>query len=159
MSISAFTNRCARCGGWFRPESFGSPCACLFEIVTKDETSEHTEEAMKLPEPVAWMWGTHDGIAGSPLTRFGPTNPYGGIEAEPLFTADQLRAVRDEALEEAARKLEPTNPKNDWTEYARIRVDCASAIRAMKDQTQGNDSASPSIGESSRNTSKGAKTP
>jgi hypothetical protein len=35
------------------------------------------------------------------------------------------------ALKAAAELIEPRNPRDDWTEYARIRGEAADAIRAL----------------------------
>jgi hypothetical protein len=43
--------------------------------------------------------------------------------------------IRREALEEAAREIEPRNDPSDWTEYARTRADAARAIRSLIDTT------------------------
>ena len=36
--------------------------------------------------------------------------------------------------EACAKMCEPTNDPSDWTEYARIKADCAAAIRARGNQ-------------------------
>jgi hypothetical protein len=51
---------------------------------------------------------------------------------------DCLRAAaRREALEDAARRIEPRNEPDDWTEYARIRAEAAAAIRALSQKETG----------------------
>jgi hypothetical protein len=45
---------------------------------------------------------------------------------------DALRAYTASVLEEAARAVEPRNAPEDWTEYARIKAECADRIRALK---------------------------
>jgi hypothetical protein len=51
-----------------------------------------------------------------------------------LFTADQMRAYGAACAaherERCAKLIEPTNPPEDWTEYAKIKAQCAAAIRA-----------------------------
>jgi hypothetical protein len=41
------------------------------------------------------------------------------------------QAAEAAALERAAKLIEPTNPPDDWTEYARIKAECAAAIRKL----------------------------
>lgn len=41
------------------------------------------------------------------------------------------RAAEAAAIERCAAMVEPKNPPDDWTEYARIKAECANAIRAL----------------------------
>jgi hypothetical protein len=43
-------------------------------------------------------------------------------------------ASRAEVLEQAASLIEPKNEPSDWTEYAKIKAECAAAIRAIKEK-------------------------
>lgn len=40
-------------------------------------------------------------------------------------------AAEAAAIERCAAMVEPKNPPDDWTEYARIKAECANAIRAL----------------------------
>jgi hypothetical protein len=42
------------------------------------------------------------------------------------------KAARAQAIEEAARLIEPRQPPEHWTDYARIRAEAATNIRALK---------------------------
>lgn len=41
------------------------------------------------------------------------------------------QASRAVALEEAAKRIEPRNAPDDWTDYAKVRAQAASDIRAL----------------------------
>lgn len=77
-----------------------------------------------LTEPVAWMV---ENDFEQFTTMDDPTDVYPGYDNLPLYTADQLRAAVDAALEAAAVKCEQL-----WTERETIAPECAEAIRAMK---------------------------
>jgi hypothetical protein len=54
---------------------------------------------------------------------------------KPLYTHPAAaQPSRAEVLEDAASLIEPKNGPNDWTEYAKIKAECAAAIRALKDK-------------------------
>jgi hypothetical protein len=55
--------------------------------------------------------------------------PYGSDDANTSWAVWQ--ASRRAALEEAAQRIEPRNPPDDWTEYAKIRAEVAATIRAL----------------------------
>jgi hypothetical protein len=48
-----------------------------------------------------------------------------------LSAWESWKAGEAAALERAAQLIEPTNPPDDWTEYARIKAECAAAIRKL----------------------------
>ena len=43
-----------------------------------------------------------------------------------------IRVIAPAVLEEAAIMMTPTNPKSDWTDYARNKARWADDIRALK---------------------------
>ena len=56
-------------------------------------------------------------------------------DAIKIHEADAIAAIRVIApavLEEAAAMMMPTNPKHDWTDYARNKARWADDIRALK---------------------------
>jgi len=81
---------------------------------------------MKMPTPVAARWptipGSHQYCGCLGCNRETIIPPM-----EPLYTEDQLKQVRRDALEEAAHTINTLMPDAD-------RGDCADAIRAMKEQ-------------------------
>jgi hypothetical protein len=57
---------------------------------------------------------------------------FGEYEQSAVEVAWQMwQASRRAAIEEAAKRIEPRNPPDDWTEYAKIRAESAAAIRAL----------------------------
>ena len=51
----------------------------------------------------------------------------------PYYTADQMRAYAEQEVarerERCAKLIEPKNPPDDWTEYAKICAENAARIR------------------------------
>lgn len=96
-------------------------------------------ELPPLPEPVAWMV---ENDFEQFTTMDDPTDVYPGYDYLPLYTADQLRAAVEAALEAAAKVCEDKHAKRVereaqyWlptTDEAKMpELTCAEAIRAMK---------------------------
>ena len=57
-------------------------------------------------------------------------------EMREVAADEAIKAARVQALEEAAKLVEPSNmdTPNDWTYYASIRAECATAIRRLGEE-------------------------
>lgn len=67
--------------------------------------------------------------------RIDPDEKWNGQPWWAAFVDDARAAIRVIApavLEEAAIMMTPTNPKSDWTDYARNKARWADDIRALK---------------------------
>ena len=85
-------------------------------------------------EAVARAWCEASGKDPDKLTPA----PRGVVGLVPLWTLFEpqaraaIRVIAPAVLEEAAIMMTPTNPKSDWTDYARNKARWADDIRALK---------------------------
>ena len=56
---------------------------------------------------------------------------HGALLRQSMRDHDALATARNRALEEAAARLMPSNPREDWTEYAKIRAECAGIVLSL----------------------------
>ena len=83
---------------------------------------------------------THDEMIEATKQALADTTNFDGDRLASHFSDSELddmaraaiRVIAPAVLEEAAIMMTPTNPKSDWTDYARNKARWADDIRAMK---------------------------
>ena len=83
---------------------------------------------------------THDEMIEAVAKAIGDTTDFDGDRMASRYADSELRdmaraairVIAPAVLEEAAIMMTPTNPKSDWTDYARNKARWADDIRAMK---------------------------
>ena len=83
---------------------------------------------------------THDELIEAVARAIGDTTDFDGDRMASRYADSELRdmaraairVIAPAVLEEAAIMMTPTNPKSDWTDYARNKARWADDIRAMK---------------------------
>ena len=83
---------------------------------------------------------THDELIEAVNQALANTTDFDGNRLASHFSDSELddmaraaiRVIAPAVLEEAAIMMTPTNPKSDWTDYARNKARWADDIRALK---------------------------
>jgi hypothetical protein len=89
---------------------------------------------MKLPEPVAWQWLDTAHFIRKKVPKTSITDHW-----NPLYSADQMKAVRREALKEAANICFVVWGDRKGSESG-TALECAATIRALIEEC-GNETA------------------
>ena len=91
---------------------------------------EYLESALDMIREKAWAMYCEE-TKDSPAAVDFP-NQVPRAYWEELLIRAAIRVIAPAVLEEAAIMMTPTNPKSDWTDYARNKARWADDIRAMK---------------------------
>lgn len=88
-------------------------------------------------KPAAWIAYSDDGDGHTDAEAvLGENRPSYCDASEPLYTAAQLHAARDAALEEAAKVCERLSPFANIAIHGGVTTQCADAILALKRKQQ-----------------------
>lgn len=102
----------------------------MLERALAENQAREVKLRKALAEATEWNWLDDDADTSIPSW----VREAIALPPDDSALRELIEAEKADEREACAKRIEPTNPRDDWIEYAKIRAECAAAIRSRNDK-------------------------